>query len=206
MRGPALSAALPRPCAPVTGRCWGCGGHLPADGCSWPWCSRSRWDGSLACRGSQVPEVLDLRIETVSLGFITVPGERGLSPGPGGPCHAACAAVCRRSSGAGREVPTASARRQGSGGRLSPRCASWHFGSILPRGVFDPRPLSLEPPHRLCCARRVPRPALWGGTGRAGTGAGDKELQPGMLSAGLHGASGGTFPSRCGGSADSRAL
>lgn len=39
----------------------------------------------------------------------------------------------------------------------------------------------------------------------AGTGTGHGELQPGMLGAGLHGASGGTFPSRCRGSADSKA-
>lgn len=54
--------------------------------------------GSPACRrlqralvllkpsGSQpellwLPEVLDARMETISLGFITVPGEWGLSPG-----------------------------------------------------------------------------------------------------------------------------
>lgn len=33
---------------------------------------------------------------------------------------------------------------------------------------------------------------------------GNGELQPGMLGTGLHGASGGTFPSRCRGSADSK--
>lgn len=45
---------------------------------------------------------------------------------------------------------------------------------------------------------------LWGRMRGAGTGAGDGELQLGMLDAGLRGASGGTFPSCCRGSADSK--
>lgn len=61
--------------------------------------------------------------------------------------------------------------------------------------------LSLEPPHWVCCTCPVPRPMLWGRVRDAltiqGAAVGDAQHR-------AHTASGGTFPSRCRGSADSK--
>lgn len=75
-------------------------GAEPGSALSWLWVRERRWGGSgsparrwlqqalvlLKPSGPQprlprLPEVLDVRMETLSLGFITVPGEWGLSPG-----------------------------------------------------------------------------------------------------------------------------
>lgn len=122
-----------------------CRGHLPVDCCSKPWVL-------LKPSGSQpdltwLPEVLDGRMETASLGFI-MSLESGACPqGWRGLCRAA-PHVQPRGGGAAVQVERCQQPMPGETrepgwerdmtGSCHPLCVSWHFDSALPRGVFHP--------------------------------------------------------------------